>query len=51
MYSGIALLATRILHEIWLLIDEVAIRGTKLTLNAGLGTKKKLLIKQFHCNN
>ena len=47
IYSGIALLATRILHEIWLLIGEVAIRRTKLTLNDGLGTKKKLLIEQY----
>ena len=31
--SGVRVIATRILHEISLLIGELAIRGTKLTLN------------------
>ena len=34
------------LHEISLLIGELAIRGTKLTLNTGLRTENKLLIEQ-----
>ena len=46
-YSGVRVIATRILHEISLLIGEVGIRGTKLTLNAGLGTENKLLIEQY----
>ena len=46
-YSGIALLAIRIFHEIWLLIGEVDIKVTKLTLNTGLVTKKKVLIEQY----
>ena len=33
-YSGIRVIASRILQEICLLIGELAIRGTKLTLNA-----------------
>ena len=43
-YSGVRVIASRILHEICLLIGELAIRGTKLTLNARLGTKSNLLI-------
>ena len=39
------------MHEISLLIGELAIRGTKLTLNAGLGTENKLLIKQSYILN
>ena len=46
-YSGVRIIASRILHEIWLLIGELAIRGTKLTLNARLGTKSNLLIEQY----
>ena len=46
-YSGVRVIASRILHEISLLIGELAIRGTKLTLNACLGTKSNLLIEQF----
>ena len=42
-YSGVREIATRILHEISLLIGELAIRGTKLIINAGLGTENKLL--------
>ena len=34
------------LHEIWLLIGELAVRGTELTLNARLGTENNLLIEQ-----
>ena len=41
------LIASRILHEICLLIGELAIRGTKLILNARLGTKSNLLIEQL----
>ena len=33
-YSSVRVIASRILHEICLLIGELAIRGTKLTLNA-----------------
>ena len=44
-YSGVRVIATRILHEISLLIGEIAIRGTKLTSNA-VGTENKLLIEQ-----
>ena len=46
-YSGVRVIASRILHEICLLIGELAIRGTKLTLNARLGTKSDLLIEQY----
>ena len=49
IYSGVRVIATRILHEISLLMGELAIRGTKLTLNAGLGTENKLLIVQYYC--
>ena len=53
-YSSVRVIASRILHEICLLIGELAIRGTKLTLNARLGTKSNLLIEQLllgehHC--
>ena len=47
-YSGVRVISTRILNEISLLIGELAIRGTKLTLNAGLGTENKLLIEQYN---
>ena len=46
-YSGVRVIASRILHEICLLIGELAIRGTKLTLNARLGTENNLLIEQY----
>ena len=46
-YSGVRVIASRILHEICLLIGELAIRGTKLALNARLGTKSNLLIEQY----
>ena len=36
------------MHEIWLLIGEVVIKGTKLALNTRLGTKSKLLIEQYY---
>ena len=45
-YSGARVIASRILHEICLLISKLVIRGTKLTLNARLGTKRNLLIEQ-----
>ena len=53
-YSGVRVIASHILHEICLLICELAIRGIKLTLNARLGTKSNLLIEQLllgehHC--
>ena len=47
IYSSVRLIASRILHEIYLLIGELAIRRTKLTLNARLGTKSNLLIEQY----
>ena len=31
-YSGVRVIASRILHEIFFLIGKLAIRGTKLTL-------------------
>ena len=46
-YSGVRVIASRILHEICLLIGELAIRGTKLTLNARSGTKSYLLINEY----
>ena len=46
-YSSVRVIASRILHEICLLIGELAIRGTKLTLNARLGTKSNLLTEQY----
>ena len=53
-YSGVRVIASRILHEIDLLIGELVIRGTKLRLNARLGTENNLLIEQLllgehHC--
>ena len=47
IYSGVRVIASRILHEICLLIGELAIRGTKLTLNARLGTKSNFLIDEY----
>ena len=47
LYSSVRVIASRILYEICLLIGELAIRGTKLTLNARLGTKSNLLIQQL----
>ena len=46
-YSSVRVIASRILHEICLLVGELAIRGTNLTLNARLGTKGNLLIEQY----
>ena len=46
LYSGVRVIASRILHEICLLIGKLTIRGKKLTLNARLGTKSNLLIEQ-----
>ena len=47
IYSGVRVIASRILHEICLLIGELAIKGTKLTLNDRLGTKSNFLIEQY----
>ena len=47
VYSSVRVIASRILHEICLLIGELAIRGTNLTLNARLGTKSNLLIDEY----
>ena len=47
IYSGVRLIASRILDEICLLIGELAISGTKLTLNARLETEDNLLIEQY----
>ena len=54
IYSSVRVISSSILHEICLLVGEFAIRGTKLTLNARLGTKSNLLIEQLlfgehHC--
>ena len=38
-YSNVRVIASRFLHQICLLIDELDIRGTKVTLNARLGTE------------
>ena len=40
IYSGVRLIASRILDEICLLIGELAIRGTKLTCKCSLGDRK-----------
>ena len=45
-YSGIRVIASRILYEICLLIAELAIRGTELTLIARLGTENNSIIEQ-----
>ena len=47
IYSSVRVIASRILHKICLLVGELAIRGTKLTLNARLGIKSNLLIEQL----
>ena len=47
VYSGVRVIASRILHEICLLISELAIRRTNLTLIVRLGTKSDLLIEQY----
>ena len=47
LYSGVRVKASRILHEICLLIGEPAIRGTKPTLNARYGIKSNLLLEQL----
>ena len=46
-YSGIRLLATRVLLIKWLLIREVASKGTELTQNLHLGPEDWLLIDQY----
>ena len=38
-YSGVSIVASCILHEIYSLLGEFAIGGTELTLNARLGTE------------
>ena len=45
-YSGVHVIASRILHEICLLIGELAIRRTNLTLIV-LEAKCDLLIEQY----
>ena len=48
MYTnGVRVIASRILHEICLLISELAIRRTNLTLIVHLGIKSDLLIGQY----
>ena len=47
IYISVRVMTSRILHEICLLVAELAIRGTILTLNARLGTKSNLLIEQY----
>ena len=39
-YNCVRVIASRIFHEISLLIGELAIRGTELTFNVRLGTDK-----------
>ena len=46
-YIGIRLLATRVLLIKWLLIREVANKGTELTQNIHLGPENWLLIEQY----
>ena len=46
-YSGVRVIASCILHEICLLIGELAIRQTNLTLIVRLGSKSDLLIEQY----
>ena len=50
IYSGIRLLATRVLLIKWLLICEVANKGTELIQNLYQGPENWLLISQFHRN-
>ena len=47
MYSGVRVIASRILHEVSLLIGELAIRLTNLTLIVRFGAKSDLLIEQY----
>ena len=47
VYSGIRLLATRVLLIKWLLIREVANKGAELTQNLRLGPEDWLLIEQY----
>ena len=47
IYSGVRVIASRILHEIRLLMDELAIRRTNLTLIVRLGTKSDLLGEHY----
>ena len=46
-YSGVRVIASRILHEICLLIGELAIWRTNLTLIVSLGAKSDLLLEQL----
>ena len=46
IYSGIRLLATRVLLIKWLVIREVVNKGTELTQNIHLGPEDWLLIEQ-----
>ena len=45
-FSGVRIIASRILHEICLLLGELAVIGTELALNARLGIESNLLIEQ-----
>ena len=47
MYSGIRYLATRVLLIKWLLIREVANKGTELIQNLYLEPEDWLLIEQY----
>ena len=47
MYSGILLLAPRVLPIKWLLTREVANKITELTQNLHLGPEDWLLIEQY----
>ena len=46
-YSGVRVIASRILHEICLLVGKHAIWRTNLTLIVRLGYKSELLIEQY----
>ena len=47
MYSGVRVIASHILHEICLLMGELVIGRTNLTLIVPLGTKCDLLMEQY----
>ena len=49
IYSSVRVIASRILHEICLLIGELAIRRTNLSLIVRLGTKSELLMGEHYC--
>ena len=47
-YTGVRVTASRILHEICLLIAELTTRQTNLPLIVRLGTNSDLLIEQYY---